>query len=314
VYESNGEPAMSARVQWISSTGASAPTGDDLLSGPRTDGIPVECCDGTFELGLPAGTYTLVAANNNINERVGISVGYADIDGVLISLGQSLSIAGRVTFEGRAPTPAELNALRFSLAMNPPVPGLVPSSYSVVQANGALTLSAGRGDFRINVSPLLTVPGAFQVPVRQPPATLSNLYVKSIRLGDLDVLNGGLHLDGRPDAPLEIVIGTTPGSVEGVVVNQNREPVPNVTVSLLPDSGRRARIDLYKAGSTDTNGRFTIERVPPGDYVAFAWDGLENGDWQNPEFVAPYELRGTRVRVRDSAPASVELTTITPSP
>ncbi len=78
--------------------------------------------------------------------------------------------------------------------------------------------------------------GLFRCPQANPPASLSSLYVKSVRLGDADVLNGGLHLDGRPDAPLDIVIGTTPGSVEGVVVNQNREPVPNVTVSLLPDS------------------------------------------------------------------------------
>jgi hypothetical protein len=93
------------RVQSISSTGASAPTSDNLLLGPRTEGILVECCNGTFELGLPPGSYTLVAANNNINARVGISVGYADLDGVLIPLGQSFSIAGRVTFEERAPAP-----------------------------------------------------------------------------------------------------------------------------------------------------------------------------------------------------------------
>jgi hypothetical protein len=198
--------------------------------------------------------------------------------------------------------------------MNPPVPGLAPSSYSVLQPNGALTLSAGRGDFRISVSPLLTVPGDFQVPVRQPAAMLSNLYVRSIRLGDLDVLNGGLHLDGPPDAPLEIVIGTTPGWVKGVVRNRDREPVPNVTVSLLPDLGRRARSDLYRTVSTDAAGRFTIEGVPPGDYVAFGWDGIESGDWQNPDFVALYESRGSAVRVRDNAPANVELTTLTPLP
>jgi hypothetical protein len=314
VYESNGEPAMSARVQWVSSTGASAAATDIPMLGPRTTATFVECCAGAFELAVPPGSYTLVAAVNNLNTRVGVQVGYADVDGIVMSLGQSFSIAGRVTFEGRAPTPPELNALRVSLAMNPPVPGMQPDSYSVILPSGSLTLSAGRGDFRLNISPLLNVPGSFRMPQANPPSSLSSLYVKSVRLGDVDVLNGGLHLDGRPNAPLEIVIGTTPGSVEGVVVNQNREPVPNVSVSLLPDSGRRARIDLYKAGSTDTNGRFTIERVPPGDYVAFAWDGLENGDWQNPEFVAPYEPRGTRVRVLDSAPASVELTTITPSP
>jgi hypothetical protein len=313
VYESNGEPAMSARVQWVSSTGASAPAADLPMLGPRTTATLVECCDGAFELSVPPGAYTLVAAVNNLNARAGVQVGYADVDGVLMSLGQSFNMTGRVAFEGRAPTPAELSALRVSLAMNPPVPGLLPDSYSVILPNGSLTLSSGRGDFRLNISPLLNVPGSFQMPQTSPPASLSSLYVKSVRLGDADVLNGGLHLDGRPDVPLEIVIGTTPGSVEGVVVNQNRDPVPNVAVALLPDPGRRARMDLYKTVSTDASGRFKIERVPPGEYVAFAWDGIESGDWQNPEFVAPYEPRGTPVRVRDSAAANIELTTLTPS-
>ena len=102
-------------------------------------------------------------------------------------------------------------------------------------------------------------------------------------------------------------------TVEGVVVNQNREPVPNVTVSLLPDLARRGRTDLYKSASTDANGRFKIERIPPGDYVAFAWDGIESSDWQNPEFVSPYEAQGTRVRVPDSSAAVIDLTII-PTP
>jgi hypothetical protein len=99
-----------------------------------------------------------------------------------------------------------------------------------------------------------------------------------------------------------------------VVLNQDRQPVPNVAMSLLPDIARRNRMDLYKSVSTAANGRFRIERVPPGDYVAFAWDGVETGDWQNPEFLAPYEARGTRVRIGDNATVSVELTALPPSP
>jgi hypothetical protein len=318
VYESNGEPATSAHVQWVSSTGASSISGsDDPFGGlGRVLMLPptVQCCDGSFELALAPGSYTIVAANNNLNARAEVQVGFSDVDGVLLSLGQSFNITGRVVFEGRQPTAAELNALRVSLAMNPPVPGLAPDSYSVVLPNGSLTLSAGRGDFRINIAPLLNVPGASLVPPRPGSPVLSNFYVKSMRLGGVDVLNGGLHLDGRPDAPLEIVIGTTPGSVEGVVVNQNHQPVPNVPVSLLPDAARRGRFDLYKSVSSDAAGRFKIEQVPPGDYVAFAWDGIEGGEWQNPAFVATYESRSTPVRVSDSATAAIELTALTPSP
>jgi hypothetical protein len=317
VYESNGDPATSAHVQWVSSTGASSMSGSDDLFGfagmldlPHT----VQCCDGSFEFALAPGSYTIVAANNNLSARADVQVGFGDVDGVLLSLGQSFNITGRVIFEGRQATPAELNSLRISLALNPPVPGLAPNSYSVVLPNGTLTLSAARGDFKINIAPLLIAPGASLVPPRQESSILSNLYVKSIRLGSADALNGGLHLDGRPDAPLEIVIGTTPGSVEGVVVNQNREPVPNVPVSMLPDAARRGRFDLYKSVSSDAAGRFKFEQVPPGDYVAFAWDGFESGEWQNADFVAPYEGRGTRVRVLDNASAVLELTALTPSP
>jgi Carboxypeptidase regulatory-like domain len=311
VYESNGEPAMSARVQWVSTTGGSEPA--DFLFMGRSTGTPVECCNGAFELALPPGSYTLVAAVNNLNARAIVQVGFADVEGIVLSLGQSFSVAGRMTFEGRAPAPEELNAFRLSLAMNPPVPGIQPDSYSTVLPGGTLTLTAGRGDFRVNVSPLLNVPGAFQIPARLIPPTSSNLYVKSIRLGNADVLNDGLHLDGKPDAALEIVIGTTPGSIEGLVVNESRQPVPNVAVSLVPDVSRRRRMDLYKIATTDSNGRFKIDHVPPGDYVAFAWDGFDSGDWQNPEFVAPYESRGLPVRIRDGALSSVELAALTPS-
>jgi carboxypeptidase family protein len=294
VYESNGEPATSAHVQWVSSTGASSMSGsDDLFVPARMMALPptVQCCDGSFELALAPGSYTIVAANNNLNARVDVQVGFGDVDGVLLSLGQSFNINGRVTFDGRQPTPAELNALRISLAMNPPVPGLAPTSYSVVLPNGSLTLSAGRGDFRINIAPLLNIPGASLVPPRPGSPALPNLYVTSIRLGSVDVLNEGLHLDGRPEAPLEIVIGTTPGLVDGVVLDRNRQPVPNVPVSLLPDAARRSRFDLYKSVVSDAAGRFKIEQVPPGEYVAFAWDGIDTGEWQNPEFVAGHEAR-----------------------
>jgi Carboxypeptidase regulatory-like domain len=315
VYETNGEGATSAHVQWVSSTGTTSMSGsDDVLSPARIMELPhtVQCCNGSFELALAPGSYTIVAAVNNLIARADVQVGGDDVDGVLLSLGQGFNLSGRVTFDGRQPTPAELNALRFSLAMDPPVPGLAPNSYSVVLPNGSLTLNAGRGNFRINVAPLLNVPGASLVPPRPGSPTLSGLYVKSIRLGAADVLNDGLHLDGRPDAPLEVVIGATPGSVDGVVLTENRQPVPNVIVSLLPDVARRGRLDLYRTVSSDASGRFKIDLVPPGDYVAFAWDGLESEDWQNPEFVAPHEARGTRVRVRDGAPTTIEVTALTP--
>jgi len=305
VYESNNEPAMSARVQWITSSGVSPPA--DLGFGFGATLTQVQCCDGAFELALPSGTYTLVAAVNSLSTRVSTTVGDGDVDGIVLALGRGFDIKGRLTFEGRTATPQELNAFRIALALEPPVAGLVPDGYSNILPNSSFTLHAGRGDFRIGIAPLLMASGAFPPFAMMNSSTpLKGNYVKSIRLGDVDVLNRPLHLDGPVSDSFDVIIGTAVGSVNGVVVDQDRKPLPNVTVALVADGDRRARVDLKKSTSSDLSGRFAFAPIPPGDYIAFAIDGPDDGEWQNPEVLASTGVKGVAVRVGD-APLSVEL-------
>src|SRR6202030_2834833 len=97
------------------------------------------------------------------------------------------------------------------------------------------TVSASAGDFRINIAPILNVASARS----QPPAALQNAYVKSIRLGNTDVLNGPIHLDRQPSAALEVVIATNPGALNGQVVKSAVGPAADVPVVLIPDNRRR---------------------------------------------------------------------------
>jgi hypothetical protein len=244
---------------------------------------------------------------NNLNARTGVTVGDADVEGVVLSIGRSFSIAGRVLFEGRTPTAAELEMFRLGLAMDPPVNGLVPDSYSTILPSRSFTIQAGRGDFRVAVAPLLSLSGAFRFPPMSNVSTLKDLFVKSIRLGDVDVLDNGLHLDGPTQQTLEIVIGTASGSLEGRVVGADGQPLPNVTVAVVPDAVRRSRTDLIKSTSSDSSGQFRLAGVPPGDYVAFAIDGPDDGEWQKPDTLRAREATGTAVRIPESSPARVEL-------
>jgi hypothetical protein len=311
VYESNNEPAMSARVQWLTATGASPaqPSPEDgfgALFGGESPVTSVECCEGSFEIGLPSGSYTLVAAVNNLNARTAVTVGEGDIDGIILSLGRGFKMAGRVTFEGRAPSAQELDNFRLGLAMDPPVNGLVPDSYSTILPTLAFTIDAGRGDFRLAVAPLLPVPGAFRfTPPNNSPA-LKDMFVKSIRLGEFDVLNNGLHLEGPTQQTLEVVIGIATGSLEGRVIGQDRQPLANVTVALVPAAAQR-RTDLMRSASSDSSGQFRLTGVPPGEYVAFAIDGPDDGEWQNPDTLPSLEAKGTPVRITEGTPARAEL-------
>ena len=181
------------------------------------------------------------------------------------------------------------------------------------------------GDYLVNVAPLMTlssatatnpppaVPGPPQGPAAtavRPPASRTT-YVKSIRFGGADVLNGRLHVDGTATGrPLEIVVGTNPGQLEGVVVDAGRRPAAQVIVVLVPRSERRQRTDLYRVVSTDAAGRFRIPNVPPEDYKLFAWEDVETNAWLDPQFLRLDEERGQAVRIGEGARVVVDVAVI----
>jgi hypothetical protein len=148
----------------------------------------------------------------------------------------------------------------------------------------------------MDISPFLNIGQRF--PVQLPPA-LQNAYVKSIRLGNIDVLNNGLHLEKPPEGRVEVVLGTNPGIVEGTA------GAADVSVVLVPNV--RQRTELYRAATTDPAGRFRFDKVPPGDYKVFAWTEVETDAWYDTEFMKTYENRGVALSVRDGVTHRVDV-------
>ncbi len=74
-----------------------------------------------------------------------------------------------------------------------------------------------------------------------------------------------------------------------------------MTVVLVPMGKRRENPYFYRTTLTDALGKFSLQGVPPGEYRIFAWDDVDSGAWQDPEFLAVYEERGTRVTVVEGA-------------
>ena len=124
-------------------------------------------------------------------------------------------------------------------------------------------------------------------------------YVKSAALGGSDASNLLLHIDGEARGGLDVVVGTNPGSLDATVQNERQEAVPGVTVVLVPSGAQRLRSELYRSVTSDASGRIHLDSVVPGDYKLFAWENVENGAWQDPEFLRIYEERGKPVRVSE---------------
>jgi hypothetical protein len=129
-------------------------------------------------------------------------------------------------------------------------------------------------------------------------------------MGNVDVLNDGLHAGNMPDGEMVIVIGTNPGTIAGVARDEKGAPLTNVTVALLPDESHRHRIDLYQSVISDAKGNYRFERVPPRAFRIFTWEDVEKDAWRNPAFMRLHENRGKGVSVVEGTSTNADLDVI----
>ena len=264
--------------------------------GPRGKEFEVDRERGTFDLLLVPGSHTVNAVSASGEGFITFQLLDADIENLVIPTMPTFDIAGRIVLDGERSSGAALGALHITLAHDPPreesrSAGL---SYSTPLPDGSFVVTASAGDYRVNIAPLLNVTPS-RIGITTLPSSLQNAYIKSIRLGNMDVLNGPLHLEGKPSAVLEVVIGRNSGAIEGQVLTDPQGTVADVSVVLVPEIRRRS--ELYRTTTTDISGRFLLDRVPPGDYKVFSWEDVQDGAWYDPEFLRAYENRGTPIRV-----------------
>ena len=268
---------------------------------------------GTFEIaGVPPGAYTLAAfmatEGRRYSGQVAVDVGSSDIDGLSLAVTPGVNLPIRVAVEGGGLGTAQ--------------PGLTGSSTATSGQSGDRNLAAARVVLRAaNDNPFGTVNrrlgqestvvlegvahNRYWVSVARLP---QGYYLKSARLGGHDVLDTGLDLTGgAPSGRLEIVISAAGARVEGVVLDGDDQPFNGSMVVLVPEEARRHRTELIKSASTDQNGRFTLQGIAPGSYRLFAWEDIEPGAHQDPDFLRPFERDATVIEIKESSQHSVEL-------
>ena len=154
-------------------------------------------------------------------------------------------------------------------------------------------------------------PGNTRLNVSQLP---EGSYVKSAHIGAIDVLKDGLNVGGGPGGPIHVnvVIGSG-GTLDGVVLNERGERLANATVAVVPAASRRQRSEYFKSTSTGDSGQFKISGIAPGDYTVFAWEAVEQDGWLDPNFLRPYEDRGTALQVTEETKANLQLRALRPS-
>jgi Carboxypeptidase regulatory-like domain len=251
--------------------------------------------DGTFDVdGVLPGSYYLIGhwfdGGKLYTARTAVDVTTSDVDASLLSITAGVSINGRVFWDG----PPSLKD---------------PELYVNLRATDVELFSAASE--RVGQDNLFTLKnvgeGAYELEVM---GESQDCFLKGVRYGEDDALETGFTITRGSPASLEVTISSRGGRVKGSVANADHLPAAGVWVVLVPDPPRRGQERLYKTQTTDQFGHFDIHGIAPGDYKLFSWDEVEEGAWQDPEFLKPFEEKGERVSVKELDQKTVNLTTI----
>jgi hypothetical protein len=296
-------PVVNAAVLVLLSPDGNAP--DDTK---QVGTVPLVPQTGRFEISLLPGVYDLFARVPDAASqaaggapqawgRARLDVRDADINNIVITIPPSVEIKGTVNAPGgRIPS-----ALRVQLISDEPSAAKIPAYQQVnrravtVSADGAFSLAAvPEGRFRVS--------GVAGLP--------QDMYVADVRQAAQSVFDSGFDVNARNTNPVEIVLGTGAGTVNGIVLDGPMKVVPGATVVLVPETRRRSNRALYLTTASDASGRFTLRGVAPGDYKLFAWESIPPFAHVNAAFMAKHEDRGKTVHVGQSGTVTAELTII----
>ena len=238
--------------------------------------------------GVVPDSYVLYAVGDDgYRARVPIDVGERDIDEIEVTLQPPVNIQGRVVFEGKRTPGSDLPELTLMSTAG--------WEGRPIRLQEGLTFKLDgltRGLYRFRVE------------------RISDPYIKRIRIGEQETADAAIDLTYGDPGEVTLFLSPNAAVVEGSVKNAKDEPAPRVLVTMVPETSRRTR--LHRIARTDQSGHFKLEGVIPGEYKIYAWEQIEDGAWEDPDFMKAYEARGKKISVKEGTHETVDLKLIAP--
>ena len=279
-----GKPATSPQVPFVQLSlvekNSNMPNGSQFGGGFPVGGRSVfnDLQPGRYVL---SGQVTLDGRLYAAREELDLSGGSAN---VMLRFAPAVDIAGHVRMEG---APASVAGGRVFL---------VAGDFSNRQ--GAEAQVQGDGSYVLKNVP----PGVWDIGVEPIP---KGGYLKSMMLGDVDVLRADMNVTAETKAPLEIVVSTAGAQLRGTVQGGFAR-----AVLAAPQGDLAWALSFYGLAAVDEKGAFEMKNMSPGEYRVYAFEDLAQNAWFDPEFLKPYAERGTPIELKPGAKAEVTVQAI----
>ena len=163
------------------------------------------------------------------------------------------------------------------------------------------------GDVKADVTFVLNdaTAGTYDVRVMGLP---ENNFVKTARMGTVDVLENGVKIGGGGSGGTLVVrLSAAAADLEGGVEDADGKAACSGDVVLIPEGGRRMWESEYPSGKIDSSGHFAIQGIAAGDYRAFAWEDEYSVAYREAGVMEAIEKQGTRLRLEEGDRKTVKL-------
>jgi len=247
--------------------------------------------EGKFEIGnLQPGTYTAMVmqmqGGSPKMNMIPLIVPDKNVDDLRLAPKPDGAIQGTVTVDRG--DKVSLKTLKVMLSADEAI-ALMPSNASV-EESGKFTLEH-------------VTPAVYDVTVHGLP---QGTYLKSVTFNGREVLGEPIDCSAAAAGNLHIVLGGDPGKLDVTVLNGEKRAAGARVVLLPADPAHRLPVNIQDGTAADS-GQVTLDDVPPGDYLALAWQKIEEDQWLDPDFVKKYEDRAVKVRVASKGADKIEL-------
>ena len=260
VVAESGEPAAAAGV-----TLAYSYPGGIMTAGMRSVRA---AADGSFEIkDVSPGTYTVMGASD---ERV-LTVAGVDIEEVVLVSKTGSTVSGALVTDEDARPPFQPSGVRVLLLA--PTGKVLPTVRVVsLEPDFSFKLQGLGGPFMFR---------AIGLP--------DDWALAAVRLNDKDITDvpWDVPTGAKQLAGMKVVVTQKIGRVSGTVVDEAGKPTSGATVVVFAEDDT-----LWIPGSRFVrsmrpghDGRFSMAGLPPGTYRAVAREFVEDGQWEDREFL-----------------------------
>jgi Carboxypeptidase regulatory-like domain len=258
--------------------------------------------DGTFAIkDVAPGEYTAMAAGSDQVARRPVVVAGQDVDGVALVASVTWSVTGVVTSDTGALPALSKDRVRISANMLAAVAGMAmqgePRYRQALNDDWTFELGGIAGPMRFRVG----LPDGWAV---------KSILYKGREIADA-VVEPGPNEDAI--SGVQVILTSRVTTISGQLVDKQGAPIDGTIVVFSGDREKWTDGSRFiRAIRPDQFGQYQIKGLPPGDYLAVALDYVQDGMWNDPEYLESIRRGAERVTLKDGESTTVSPRVATP--